>query len=181
MTVKQDVVVVDIMQEVVSAMRVPVIGSSPLSYYDIFYSPGRGNQIIKSISDVDNSISMKGVKFPLFALLMPVRESRGLGYYADISVDRIIIAVRTATGAGSESVLNKYSSTGVYKTILYPMYYEFLNQLSRHKNVVCSDPENFSHTKIDVTSQVPNQGSNDYIDSIEILNLEFTLNQIKTC
>lgn len=170
-------ILVDIMTEVTSAMVLPV-GVGPINFV-----PGRGFQIIKSLQYKDNSITLKGLKYPLIAMLMPVKEKRGTGFYANVNIPRIIIAHLTKSGDGNEGVLEKYNSDGVFKTILYPCYYEFLKQLAYHPLVNSGDPDSFIHEKMDNPGQKQESedGTNDFIDSIEILNLEFILNQFKKC
>lgn len=179
---KENVILVDIMQGIVSAMKVINPLDAP-NLLTINYNPGRSSQIIDAIDNLDNSITMKGLAYPLFAMLMPVMEKRGSAFYADVKIDRIVLAVLSKTGEGSEFVMDKYSSAGTFKTILYPMYYEFFKQLARSKYTTIGDPDAFEHTKVDNPSAQPVSGErpNDFIDSIEILNLEFSLNQIKTC
>ena len=172
---KENVILVDIMTEVIQSMSVPNV--APVNYV-----PGRNAQILKALQQLDNSITLKGLKYPLIAMLMPVREKRGVEFYASVRIPRIVIAHLTKSGDGNESVLEKYNSDGVFKTILYPCYYEFLKRLAFHRLTNCQDPDSIIHEKMDNPGQQPvGENSNDYIDSIEILNLEITLNQFKTC
>ena len=176
MATKEDVILVNIVNSIVQSMVVPE-GIGPLNY-----EPGRGLQIMKSINDFDNSISSKGEKYPLIALVLPVRERRGLGYYATVTIPRIIIATMTKSGDGVEPVLPRFAEGGNFPTVLYPLYYEFLRQCARSKNVIGGDPDAFEHERMDNPGQQPiGQGSTDFIDSIEILNLKLILNQIKLC
>lgn len=171
----QDVIIIDILQDVVNAMKVPNIST-------INYQPGRNIQIIKSLADMDTSISYKGNKYPLVSVALPITEKRGLsvGYYAKAKIPRIVIA--TISSDPNDDVLARYADDGVFKTILYPCYDEFLNQLAQSKSIVGSDPNSFEHTKMDNPGRQPiGKGSNDFVDTIEILNLELLLNQIKTC
>lgn len=171
-----DVILVDIMQDIVSKTGT-VLGM------EINYEPGRSIQILNSLNELDNSTTMKGLKYPLFAMLLPIKEKRGTGPgYASVTIPRIIFATITKSGEGTERVLDKYASDGTFKTILYPLYKEFLNQCGKSGNLIGPDPDAIVHTKMDNPGQQPiGQGSTDYIDSIEILDLELYLNQIKTC
>lgn len=177
MTTREDVVLVDIFQDIVSAMELPS-GINQLNY-----EPGMWYQILNELTDLDNSITLKGIKFPLFAMQMPIKERRGeqIPGYAKVTIPRIVIANLTKTGTGTERVLDKYDSDGNFKTVLYPLYYEFLKRLSRSTSVINNDPENFIHTKMDVAGIKTTENTNDFIDSIEILDLEINLRQIKTC
>lgn len=176
MTVKQDVVLVKIMQTVVNSMVSPV--ANPINY-----EPGRSIKILESLSDNDNSISYKGLKYPLVAMLMPIREQRGVaGYYATARIERIVLLTHVDGFDDTQYTLRKYDPSGTFTTILYPMYYEFLRCLALHPEIIGMDPDSFIHTKMDNPCPQPiGQGSSDYVDTIEILGLELTLNQSKTC
>lgn len=179
----RDVILVDIMQQVVAAMVPLKDDGTPTGISSINFQPGRSIQILKSLSDLDNSITLKGEKYPLVAMILPVQERRGISviYYAKVIIPRIVFA-QIVSWDGTESILDRYAPTGVLKTILYPCYYEFLKRVAWHPNIIGSDPYMFEHTKIDNPGTQPvGEGTNDYIDSIEILNLELTLSQFKTC
>lgn len=176
MTIKQDVVLVKIIQAVVNSMVSPV--SNP-----IHYEPGRSIQILDSLQTNDNSIDYKGLKYPLIAMVLPVKENRSLaGYYATVSIDRIVLATHAESFDGVEFVLDKYGVNGTFTKILYPMYNEFLRCLALSPSIIGFDPNSFPHTKMDNPCQQPiGQGLSDYVDTMEILGLELTLTQIKTC
>lgn len=176
MTTEKPVILVDIMKEVSESMLLP-------NGLTINYQPGRSSQILKGLADLDNSITLKGEKYPLLAMILPVPEKRGISaiYYAKVVIPRIVFA-QIVSWDGTEGVFDRYASTAPLKTILYPCYYEFLRRVAWHNNISGSDPNMFEHTKIDNPGTQPvGQGTNDYIDSIEILNLELTLLQSKTC
>ncbi len=175
--VTNDVVLVDIMGAVITNVNAD-------TYLSVNYEPGRWYQILQELSDLDNSISLKGIKFPLFAMQMPIKEKRGgeRPGFATVIIPRIVIAVLTKSGDGTERVLDKYASGGTFKTTLYPLYNAFLKWLARSTSVINNDPDNFIHTKMDNPGQQATESStNDFIDSIEILDLELQLRQIKTC
>jgi hypothetical protein len=165
---EEDVVLVDIIGNAVASMSICCN-----------YQPGRNIQILKSLNDLDNSISMKGVKYPLIAMFLPVREDMNTLFYGIARIPRIVIATITQS---TDDVFKRYQECGTFKSILYPCYYEFFRQLARSPNIIGSDPSGFNHTKMDNPgTQSIGEGSTDYIDSIEILNLELTLNQIINC
>lgn len=175
-TIKKDVVLVKIMQDVVKSMKSPV--SNPINY-----EPGRSIQILDSLQANDNSISYKGFKYPLVAMLLPIDENRGRsGYYATANIPRIVFATHVSSFDGVEYVLDKYGANGTFTTILYPMYNEFLRCLAIHPEIIGMDVDAFIHTKRDNPCQQPiGQGLSDYVDTMEILGLEIILNQIKNC
>ena len=165
-------------KDIVDAMSV----NNPLTNtdFELNFEPGRSIQIMKSINDFDNSITYKDVKYPLIAMLMPVPEFRAAtGYYATVKIPRIIIATLTVS---TDPVLTRYADNGTFKDILYPCYYEFLRRCAWSTSIAMGDPDALPHTKLDNPGQQPiGQGTTDYIDSIEIHNLELTLIQTKKC
>jgi hypothetical protein len=176
----EDVMIVNIMKAVVESMTVPNPDASPAANFVINYEPGRSIQILESLSKDDNSITFKGAKYPLFAMLLPVAEKRGLGYYANVTIKRIVFA--TMVNYDNESVVDRFATGGTYQKILYPLYYEFLKRLAQSPNVIGGDPDDFVHDKIDNPCQQPiGEGLSDYVDTLEILNLELILSQIKNC
>jgi len=166
------VILVDIIKEVVSSM---FNGTK-----NVHFEPGRSAHIMKELNYLDNSITYKNKKYPLIAMVMPAKEVISEnGYYSRVTIERIFIATITTP---TDSVLKRYEDGGTFKSVLYPCYYEFLNRLVQHKNVVWSDPTSIPHTKMDVPGVHPiGQGTTDFIDSIDIVNLEITLSQIKNC
>lgn len=184
MTTKLPVMIPKIIQSVIGSMEVQNPDEILGTFFSINYQPGRMIQILDSLHVLDgSSVEYKSLKYPLFGMVLPVRENRTVaGYYATVRIDRIIIAALTSSADGSDLVLDKYGVNGTYTTILYPLYYEFLRRLARHPEVITMEPDSFVHTKMDNPCQQPiGQGLSDYVDTIEILGLELTLNQIKTC
>lgn len=169
----QDVYIVKVLGDIVSSM----------SNQPINYQPGSTEQIVKTLNDLDNSITSKGAKYPLIAVQLPVTERRGrsVGFYAKVTIPKIVIA--TISNYPTDDVLLRYDlKTGVFPTILYPIYYDFLYQLGVSPRVEGQDPNMFEHTKIDY----PNvrrlaSGTSDWVDYIQISNLELFINQLKTC
>lgn len=167
-----DVVLVNIMEEIVLGIQ-----GDKIPYVN--FEPGSNYQIIKAINNLDNSLTLKGKKYPLIAMLMPAHELRGsIGFYAKVRIDKIVIATYSNN---TDSVLRRYKDGGSFKSVLYPIYYEFLRQLSLSKHIIGVDGGTFSHTKEDNPGSRSNDTSTDYIDTISLLNLELILNQIKTC
>lgn len=175
-----DLILVDIFKEVVDSMKVKRDNSPLEPYYEIFYTVGKEIQILKMLSDRDNSEFLKNQKYPLFCLFLPIKEKRAnVGWYSKATFPRIVIATITN---GTDDVLERYKEEGTFKKILYPCYYEFLKRLSLHRNIIGSDPDDFIHTKMDNPGTQPiGQGLNDYVDCIEILDLELQFIQTKTC
>ena len=175
-------VLVEVIKDVVSNMRVPIVGTSPMEYHNINYQPGLTNQIVEALLANDNSISLKELKYPLIAVVLPVKEKRGGPNYSEAKLPRVVFANLTETNTESEKVLDKYSSTGVFKTILIPMYREFFIQLAKHPLTNIGEWESIKHYYSEWPFQLPvSQGVTDYVDSIEVLDLEINLNKQINC
>jgi len=160
------IVLVDIFKEIADCMK-------------INFEAGRGYQIVTGLVEKDNSRNYRDKKYPLLALFMPIQENRGSGFYAQVRIPKIVIATLTI---GTDPILKRYESDGTFKKILYPAYEEFLKQLAKHKNISGQDPDAFFHAKFDNPATAPIDDANsDYVDAIEIQNLELTLINIKTC
>jgi hypothetical protein len=142
----------------------------------INYQYGLTIQILETLKGKDGSLTLKGSKYPLIALQMPIIEKRGNGYYADVSIRKIVICHLTKK---DDRVTQKYEN--VFKTILYPVYYSFLRQLARNQYLSCKDPDMIQHQKVDFPGTEPLSGIGDFVDTIEITNLNFPLKQIKYC
>jgi hypothetical protein len=168
----QPVIIVDILKAVVESMTVTSIPT-------VYYEAGRAIHIIKRLTEKDLSIDEKNSKYPLIAVFLPIKENFDDGHYCKAVIEKITIATLTDP---MSPVLERYQDSKTFKSILYPCYYEFKRRLAMSRNVIGSDPDSFKHTKIDNPGVLPiGEGVNDYIDSIDILNLELTFSQIKTC
>ena len=172
MTTKQPVYMVDIFTECCDAMRTGTVLSNAQKPYSTY---GRVIQILDYLQTLNNSISNGGNKYPLIALYQDFPERRGVGYYAQVTIPKIVIACLTTD---TDSPPDRYYKT--FKPILYHIYYEFLRQLSIHSNIVEREVDLIEHTKWDRIGTV-RDGQSEYIDSIEITNLKLTLSQTKTC
>lgn len=159
------------MQDIVASMDI-----------DANFQAGRITQILTTLTEIDNSETLKGTKYPLIAMILPVPEQRNGLYYCKIKIPRIVIAQIVSDPDGLQPVFERYGANYPFKQILYPLYYEFLSKIVQHQNVIDSDPNTLVHTKVDSPGTQPiSKGLNDFIDSIEILNLELTISQIKKC
>lgn len=172
--------VVDVIGEVVAAADAVLF---PTLNKHILYEYGRSIQILQDLTRLNGAISAdKKQKYPLFALFQDFPEDSGTGYYCVVKFPKISIATLTQS---TNPPPKRYAET--FKPILYPIYLEFLNQLGRHKNIVGNDPGAFPHIKWDrpgtQPAAEPSKGSNfnDYVDAIEIQNLQLTFKQVKLC
>lgn len=171
--------IVDIIGEVVAATDAALYAT--LNKH-ILYEYGRSIQILRQLQLLNQSITQKDGKYPLFALFQPFPEDSGGGYYATVKFPKISIAVLTQN---TDPVEQRYDKT--FKPVLYPIYQEFLRQLCKNKNIVASDPGAIIHKHWDVpgsdqsTEQVKGANFNDIVDAIIIQDLQLTFKQVKKC
>lgn len=171
--------IVDIIGEVVAATDAALYAS--LNKH-ILYEYGRSIQILRQLQKLNESITQKENKYPLFALFQPFPEDGNTGYYCSVTFPKISIAALTQN---TDPVSTRYSKT--FKPLLYPIYQEFLRQLCRHKNIVASDPGAIPHKHWDApgsdqtTEQVKGANFNDIVDAIIIQDLQLTFKQVKKC
>lgn len=167
--------IVDIIGEVVAATDAALF-STLNKHIDYLY--GRPTQILTELQKMGNAASTKGLRYPLIALFMDFPEqSGGSAYYADVKFPRIAIATLTTF---TDSPAKRYPKT--FKTTLYPIYMEFMRQLTLHPNVVGNDPDMFPKYKWDrLGSQPEGNNPDDYLDAIELQNLQVTFKTVSQC
>lgn len=171
--------IVDIIKDVVSSMKVPVFGSSPVVYHSINFEPGNAEQILSSLRRKDGT-TYSSFKYPLIATVMPISERNDGGLY-DVTFQRIIFAYYTKN-SNDDSVIKKYDSDNIYKTILYPMFYEFIKRLANSTRTLIGDPDMYEYIKRDIPSQQISDIVTDFVDIIEVQNLKAKIfSKIKTC
>lgn len=169
--------VVDIIGEVVSAadaaLRADATSWLATNDKHITYKYGDREEIITRMQQLTNATYPK---YPFIGLVMPFQESRGasVGYYENVTFKEIIIATVSNKTDDFPARYTKW-----FKPVLYPIYYEFLNQLARHKNNPGSaEVDTIPHTKQDVPNIVPTDSKlNDYVDAIVITNLQVRFKQ----
>lgn len=165
------VIVVDVIHEAVSKM---IVSSIP----HINFDAGLNIQIVQGLVQLDNTRTLRDKKYPLIALNMPISQEVGSGII-HARIKRILFATLTSP---TDGVLKRYEASGTFKTVLYPMVLEFFKQLAIHQNTTQGDPQSFKYTQVDRPAIQPvGEGLSDFVDAIEILNLDLFLNQIKFC
>ena len=161
------IVVPDIMEDIVNSMVVPGVDS-------INFQIGRLEDVIQEQIEMGNSISLKNNLFPMISVELPITEiSNASTSNFIIMIRKIVISTLTNF---TDDVKTRYLPDGVYKTILYPMFYEFLNQLSKNSALANSDITTFKYNKMDVPARgAIIERTNDYVDSIVISNIELQI------
>ena len=165
---QESLIIVDIFADITTAM-VPALNALGLN---VNYTYGRQPQILTHLQSLNQSITQKGNKYPLIALFMPFKEQFGNDYYATIKFPKIVIATLSNL---TDTPEKRYNAS--FKTILYPVFVEFLKQICRHQNVVNQDPDYLNFTKQDNPGSPPPTVEKggvafaDYVDAIEIYDL----------
>ncbi len=142
----------------------------------INFQYGSSSQILQQLVNV-NSSTLGSLKYPLIGLFQPFKEVRGSVFYCQIKFPKIIIAVGSNA---NDSVAQRYTKS--FTPLLYPIYAEFLKQISRWPTVVLENPDYIPHTKLDVPGSAPPSSDdkksilrfNDYVDAIHIYDLQLT-------
>jgi hypothetical protein len=169
----EPIYIVDILGEVVKAVDDVLY---PTLNKHIFYYYGRSIQILAKLQKLNQSITQKDSAWPLIALFQDFPEQTGTGYYATVKFPKISIAMLSNL---TDDPPVRYGKT--FKPVLYPIYGEFLRQLAKHPNVVGNDPGAFQMIKWDRPQAQKSQESNEYVDAIELQNMELTFKTITKC
>lgn len=180
---KQPVYIVDIFREIVSATSTSLTGRLQAvqpTITGVHYLVGHYTEISTRLQGLSKMQTGKFDRYPLIALFQDFVEKRGDegGYYASASLQLLIVYHTKDT----DYTEDRYSK--VFKPILYPIYEEFLRQVSKHKNIVSMNADKIPHEKIDR----PNWGnSNKYgndgnifpddLDGIELRDLKIIIDQ----
>lgn len=176
MTSRTPILIVDLFKDVVTDMNLVLQPSLNVS---VRYHYGSSIQILKKLVQLNEGITTKQ-RFPLIALFQPFQEViGGDGYYAHVKIKKIVIAMLSNL---TDDVPDRYNKTFV--PVLYPIYYEFLNQIAQNGYFVINDAGMIPHTKIDIPGSPPPKNEadfNEFVDAIEINDLELTINEQINC
>ena len=167
---KEPVYVADIIGEVVLSS---ITGNvKDYSGLDVRYIHDSRKQVELRLKNKDQA---NAVKYPLIVLFHDFPEQIGIDYYADVTLN-IIILTDTKKDLFSD---DRYDRT--FKPTLYPLYGWFMKCLALHPMIVQTDPANISATRYDRlywgTQPAGEQGLNDYVDGIELVNLKLRFQQ----
>lgn len=148
---------------------------------EINFKYGHLREITNLLDEYSKTIDSAFKKYPLIILIMDFPEDRGQlrSRYADVTLEMaIVMGSETSWTAEKRYEIN-------FRPILYPLYYEFLNQLSLEKRIDTSHDgligkNNISHRKIDrpYWDSLGKDANifNDAVDIIQISNLKIKLN-----
>jgi hypothetical protein len=161
------VYVYDLLATVVG-LTATAVGISP-----IHYTYGSGKEIVEKMVAMSKDPQVANPKYPLIALITDVIEERGLStaIYTDATC-HIVIANLTESQLLAEDRI-----AGNFKTVLYPIYEEFLYQLYKCHLFDIEESRLIRHRKIDRLDFGRSQFFSeaglgaDFIDAIELQNM----------
>jgi hypothetical protein len=181
------VYITDIIEEVVIATSSKVLSVIQANETAVFgetniqqigYSKSSFDELIETLSQKDGSSSERFNKYPLIHLVRDFSEERGelLGVYAGVSLNLVIIHQTQMTYKITDR------ENQVFKPVLYPIYYELINQLEKSRWTLDTGDDCLRHRKTDrafwgnrnLTGQA--NKLNDYVDAIEVQNLQLKIN-----
>jgi hypothetical protein len=150
MSNRNPIYVVDIIGAVVSATEA-ALKEDPTSYLStssrvLNYIYGDNDEINKQMQLLSQGKDSKSKKFPLVALILPLKIIDG--EYWQVPMMKLVIATETDGG-----LLFPDRYTQSFKPVLYPVYYELITQLTYKSNQ--SDPANFPPSVTEVPKYVP--------------------------
>lgn len=146
----------------------------------VYFDYGHYREVANKILEKDRGVASKETKYPIIWLVMDYVESYGNSLAEACRLPNLQIIIATPTEA-THDVAQRMEEN--FKPILYPIYDELLSQIAashRFNNNVVSK---IKHEKIDrpYWGGQDSYGNgtanlfNDYIDAIQIRNLELSL------
>lgn len=165
----KDIFIVDEMAAVVAKVN------TALAPMVIYYMYGHPKEIVGRLQEKAKSTTKKDTAFPLICLLTDIPEEHGpAGFYSEVKLN-IIICTSTQQNFRSEE-----RTTSNFKPILYPIKDELLKQVARYPQF--GPARELNYRSIDryfwgKNGLYGSEGNifNDYIDAIEIQNLQITI------
>lgn len=150
----------------------------------LYYDYGHYTEVCRQLSMKDLAIRTETrTKYPLVWLVMDFAETKGgkrFDLYCELNCQLII-----ATKTEQDWAMSKREEIN-YTPILYPIYYELLNQIYRSFEIETGTIDQIEHTKIDRPYWGGQEAGgsdkslfNDVVDAIQIKNLKLKI--LKTC
>jgi len=178
---------IDVFDTIVTDVRndatKPGVGVMPVDAP--YYEYGHPLDVINKLKQKDTHSSLKFKKYPLIALFQDFTENMGYNQTMRSSAEGLNIVICTNTRAELNAE-ERYNLN--FRTILYPLYDLLIKHLVLSHEFLNTDPGLIPHQKIDRlywgrSGLYGNEGNifNDYIDAIEIQNLQLDLALRKNC
>ena len=174
---KAPVYITDIIGEVVAATETALKAQSgswlSQNNKSINYVYGSEMHVTQTLLNIKN-----GGKYPMVALMMPTRTRRGNsdGYYGRVTLPYLYIATLSDNKGLPPA---KYRDN--FKPVLFPIYYELLNQLPKHSAIVNEGgADAIEHDMLEYPADVTDKANTiftDFLDIIAIVNLTVLVKQ----
>lgn len=177
------VYITDEFEAIVSLVDATLYGTAGFDKH-IQYMHGHYKEIVQRLQEKTDSISQRNAKYPLVVLFQDFRIERGgrLDLYGTTKLNLII----------ANSTEPKYYTADRYtknfKPVLYPIYWELMAQLRNHKQFEFKNQDEIKHTVIERVfwgkeGLYGADGNifNDYLDCLELQNLEITIRKKQNC
>lgn len=169
----------DLFGEVVTAVS-NVFSTRSADRFSVYYDFGHQAEVIRNLTNKDNSITMKDQKFPLIWLVTDFAETmapQDNNQYAQVSL-KVFITVTTQPEYDMKSRRDK-----TFLPRLYPIYAELLHQFSECVAFSMPPTIKIQHTKIDrpywgtpdAAGNNTKNMVNNFCDAIEIQNLKLNV------
>jgi hypothetical protein len=186
---------VDIISDVVASVQADVLTAIQANetaainldtqIQTVNYQYGHKSELIETLYQMDKTDLTAYSKYPCIFLVMDFKETVGgtPGIYANAVLNVIIMHHSTI----DDKTTDRYVK--VFKPVLYPLYLSFLKALSKHKAVHVYNVQSLKHDKYDRPKNLVGNNKNsdenemfvnDYVDAIEIQNLNLLINS-STC
>ncbi len=143
-----------------------------------YYDYGHGLDIVNKLKQKDDSTTEKFNKYPFIALIMPFKEIMGEDMTVRSRTNDLSIVIVTNT---KPNIYPNERYDLNFRTILYPLYDLLVKHITKSKYFTAG-PGLVSHDKYDrpYWGRRGIYGSeanilNDYVDAIELQNLELSL------
>lgn len=176
--------VVDVMRDVVGAVSTaltPSLQSIDSNITGVHYEHGHPLEVIETLAQKDATDQYYLEKYPLIAVFQDFRERFGnnAGYYTDVSLNIVICNATLPEYKAGE----RYDKN--FRPILYPIYEELMEQIRLEPRIMTYGFDTMRYDKYDRLywgrqGLYGNEGNifNDWLDAIEIQNLELRINNI---
>jgi len=178
------VYVVELIEDVVTKVSTALLAQLQVidpAITAVHYQHGHPKEIIETLMQKDKSETYQFRKYPLIALFQDFPEAHNLqiGIDNEATLHLVIVnSTRPDYKAGERYVKN-------FKPILYPIYLEFLKQISLSGKFLNYGIHTLVHTKIDRLywgreGLYGSEGNvfNDWLDCMEIRDLKLKINLI---
>ena len=182
------VFIVDIFAAIAALVNTDVIAQLQAyqpSIQAINYQYGHKMELLETLIQMDKNPNTQGAfKYPLIWLVTDFVESRGLqpGVYARTKLRIYIIHSSSNTYKATER------KAKVFAPVLYPIYYSLISKLAKSPYILQASADMIPHDKWDryYAGRAKIGGNdanmlNDYVDAIEIENLDLRINYQFIC